>query len=686
MFFRKPVDINKSFIFNYASIFSCLKRSEKNLIAQKSKILNYKKGDVIYKQGEPPDAFYCVISGRVKIFKIKDSKETVLEFLTSGMYFGIISLLTTRTHSVNAVAVNESLILKIKNDDFDLILRKIPRLAIDLSKTLSEQIRRRDYARGSLKSNIISIYGAVRGIGRTMYAVNLAISLRKETEKKVVFVEIGKTGRDLFKVLNIDSKSDPINLQDLPLGRDEINKFIIKSSELNIDFFNITHNPKTDNSYIDISSFLSLLTNEYQYVIVDLPVDRSRLVFKSLAQSDSIHLITDHDLGNLKSTRELMVGLFREVEYPQEKIKVILNEKKNMKKIPYDEVVKILDHGIFANIPVFWQAADKINAESVKIVLTQPDSEYARAIRRIAREIGNVLVGLALGSGAAFGLAHIGVIKALEKENIPIDVVAGTSIGALIGALWSTGKSGKDIEKIMMGFNKNKIKVFRLLFDFCLSKSSLAKGNRVAKFLKKHLGNKTFCDIKFPLKIIACNLDKRERVVFSSGKLIDAVRASLAIPGIFEPLKLDSDLIIDGGILEPIPVRSLEEAGIKKIIAVNVLPSPEDIQEGYKNFKLYLEREKQDVQRRNFVVRAIYYLRILFRKIFFPNIFDIMVNSILAMEYAVAKQDCLRADVVINPIIIGTNWFEFFRTDELIRKGQVETINKITSIREVVNK
>lgn len=686
MIFGKPQDVNKSFIVNYASIFANLRRSEKRLILKKSEVIHYKKGRAIYRQGDPPDAFYCVITGRVKVFRFQDNKEENLEFLTCGMYFGIISLLTTKTHSVSAEAVNDSLILRIKKEDFDFTLKKIPALAIDLSKTLSQQIRSRDFSRSVPKSNIISIYSAIKGMGRTMYAVNLAISLRRETKKKVIFLEISQSGKEIINILNISHIKGPLDLEYSMFKREEVNKFIFKDSGSDTDFLTIKYSPSFNNSTVQISHFLTLLTNDYQYVIVDLPLERSEVIFDALTQSDAIHIITDYDIENLKSTRELMADLFKNVEYPQEKIKVILNEKKDSKKIPYNEILPLLDHDVFANIPVFWEASEKINEDSAKVVLGQPDSEYARAVRRIARQIGDVLVGLALGGGAAFGLAHIGVIKVLERENIPVDVVAGTSMGALVGALWAAGNSGLEIENIMMVYNDRKDKVCTLLGDLCFPKSSLVGGKQIEMFLKKNLGEKTFQDIRFPLMVVSCNLDKREKVVVESGKLIDAVKSSIAIPGIFKPMISENNLIVDGGIIEPVPIETLVKAGIKKIIAVNVLPSPEDIQEGYKNYKYSLEKSAADIQKRNFIIRLFYKLRRILIRIFNPNILDIMVNSLQALEYIVAKEDFRQADVVINPIIPGTKWYEFFKTDSLIKKGEFAAEKALAQIRELVER
>ncbi|MFC1645951.1 patatin-like phospholipase family protein [Candidatus Omnitrophota bacterium] len=294
------------------------------------------------------------------------------------------------------------------------------------------------------------------------------------------------------------------------------------------------------------------------------------------------------------------------------------------------------------------------------------------------------MIGLALGSGAAYGLAHIGVLRVLEKENIPVDIVAGTSIGALIGAMWSSGLSADEIESIMMQYNNNKGRVFRLLGDLCFPKASLAKGDRIGQFLKKHLGEKTFSDTRVPLKIVACDLDKREKIVYESGPLVDAVRSSIAIPGMFAPRFLKGDLVVDGGIMEPVPTGTLLESGAKKIISVNVLHSPEDLREGYKRYKSYLEQKKKDIQQSNFIKKFVYRLRLALRKTLFPNIFDIMVNSILTMEYVMSLENCKKADIVINPTIVGSNWFEFFRTEELIKKGEEETEKILPKIKSLL--
>jgi len=685
MFF-KPKDINKSFILQYAPIFSSLGRLHKNLIYNSSQVVHYKKGELIYKQGSPSDAFYCVISGRVRVSRIHDNREDILEFHTVGNYFGIVSLLTTEVHSVSAHAVNDTLLLYIKKSDFDLIMTRVPKLALGLSKTLSEQIKIRDYSRHTAKSNIISVYSAARNIGRTMYAVNLALSLRKETTKKVIFLEISSSGKEIFKILNIEDKSRLLDLTNPLIHKDSVTNFIIKDQSLGIDILNINKPQDTNISAQHISSLFSYLTAQYQYVIIDLPVERNDFTFKALTESDDIHIVTDYQMDNLEATKKLTKDLFKEVEFPQEKIKIVLNTKKDSTKLPSDEVAEMLEHDIYANIPVFWEAKEKIDGSSAKLVLTQPDSEYARAIRRISREIGDMLVGLALGSGAAFGLAHVGVLKVLEREKIPIDIVAGTSMGALVGALWVSGNNAEQVQEIMMHYNRRIDRVIKLLFDFYLSKSSLMKGNMIYSFLKRHIGNKTFQDIKLPFIAVASNLSKMEKVAIDSGSLADAVRTSVAIPVFYAPSISGSDIIVDGGVLEPVPTEVLASRGIKKIIAVNVLPSPQDIEESYKLNKYAIEKEKIDVAKKGLIARFIYNVKTFFRKLMFANVFDIMVSSMLSMEYVISLENCKKAGVVISPKLFGASWFEFFKAEELIRRGEEEAEKLLPKIRELINK
>lgn len=670
-------DPDKRFIVNFAPIFANVGFFGKSLIIQKSKIVEYKKGDIIYKESQPADAFYCVVTGRVRIFSRIGEKKEPLEYLNCGKYFGIISLLTDDAHSVNAEAANDSKILRIDKEDFKAILNRIPKLAIDLSRTLSHRLRKKDAEKRIFESSIISVFSAVQKIGRTTYVVNLALALRRETGKNVILIGLSKSGPELYQALSL--------LNTPFLTDDAIKDAIFQEPGSGISILNISHESASNAYIINLKALLTFLTGNYHYIVVDLPALVDRAAFAVLNQSDLIQIITDCDRNNLDKTKSLISELFQKVNYPQDKIKVITNAAKDTGCLPSDKVSEHLGYKIYAGLPMFEEAEDR-TAEALKmVVLEEPNTEYAKAVRRIAREVGDVRVGLALSGGAAFGLAHIGVIKVLEKENIPIDMVVGSSFGALIGALWAAGLKAEEIERITMEYNNNKKKVFRLLMDLCFPKLSFAKGRRIRSFLEKHLGEKTFQEIKFSFKVVACNVSKRQELIFDSGRLSDAVMASIAIPGVFAPVRINGDLIVDGGIIEPVPIGTLVKMGIRKIIAVNVLPSPENALESYELNLRRREEEKKQAQAKGIFAKISYNLGLHFEKMFFPNILDILVNSMQTMEYVIAEADCQKADIVLRPIAAGVEWFEFFKVKDLIKKGEEEADKAAAAIKSVVN-
>ena len=705
--FKKDPD--KYFILNYAPIFARLNDFEKILIMQKSKVVEYNKGDIIYRQGESPGAFYCVISGRVRIFTqaqcpslapvhqfagngIHPDRIT-LEYLNCGKYFGMISVLTGEHHSVSAEAANDSKILELTQEDFKIILHKIPKLAIDLSQTLSKRLKKKDHVEKKIfESNIISIFSAVEKTGKTIYAVNLALSLKKETARSVILINITKDKNGIYQDFGAGLRQEQgictipaVKLDSSFSPEDSIKNAIFIDSLSQVSIVNVIYESANVSYASRLNAFLTYLTGSYHYIIVDMPALTEEPIFNILNQSDTIHLITDYDIGDLKSLKSLLVYLFKKINYSQEKIKIILCAQQQHVELSYKAAADILNYSVFAVLPYLDEQYRRTDISTRRIVWEYPELGYVRCVRRIARELGDVRVGLALGGGAAFGLAHIGVLKVLERENMPIDMVAGSSMGALIAALWTSGLSAREIEKTFLEYNNNRRKTYGLLLDFCLHKMSIAKGSKIRKFLERHIGSKTFQDVKIPFRIVACNITKRKEVIYSSGKLIDAVMASIAIPGVFAPAKIGDDLIIDGGIIEPVPIGTLVRMGMKKIIAVNVLPSPDDAIRNYAFKQELRDEERKTAQKKNAWGRFIFRLRSRFYDCLFPNILDIIVNSIQAMEYVIAESDCQKADILMHPIENGVDWFDFFKVEMLIKKGEEEAVKTLTAIKSVLN-
>jgi NTE family protein len=174
-------------------------------------------------------------------------------------------------------------------------------------------------------------------------------------------------------------------------------------------------------------------------------------------------------------------------------------------------------------------------------------------------------LGLALGGGAVLGAAHIGVIRALEEKGLSPKYIAGTSVGSLVGALYAFGKSWRDILEFTENLNWFDVS------GVTLSRLGLLSNKKLSKLLHEAIGDVDFADAPVPLAVIATDISTGEKVVLREGSVCSAVMASSCIPGVFEPVEVDGRLLVDGGIVENVPVRTLLDLGAEYTIGVDLL-------------------------------------------------------------------------------------------------------------------
>jgi len=171
-------------------------------------------------------------------------------------------------------------------------------------------------------------------------------------------------------------------------------------------------------------------------------------------------------------------------------------------------------------------------------------------------------LGIALGGGFARGLAHIGVLKVFEENNIPIDYIAGTSVGAVIGAAYASGVSGKELAEIAA------LVRFKDIGRYTISRYGLCSNDRLIGLLERVLRVRTFEELRIPLAVTATDFVSGEPVIFRKGDLIDPVRASCAYPGVFTPVQVNGRLMVDGLLAHSVPAKPLRKMGAEKVIAV----------------------------------------------------------------------------------------------------------------------
>lgn len=176
------------------------------------------------------------------------------------------------------------------------------------------------------------------------------------------------------------------------------------------------------------------------------------------------------------------------------------------------------------------------------------------------------VIGLALGSGSARGLAHIGVIRALREFDIPVDVVAGTSIGALIGAAYASGR----LDTLEEAFRSFDWKAIGSLFDPIFPRSGLISGKKITGFVAAHVCAERIEQLPMPFCAIAADIATGEEIRLDDGDVLEAVRASISVPGILTPVLRDGRILVDGGLVDPVPVSAVRSMGADLVIAVDL--------------------------------------------------------------------------------------------------------------------
>lgn len=287
--------------------------------------------------------------------------------------------------------------------------------------------------------------------------------------------------------------------------------------------------------------------------------------------------------------------------------------------------------------------------------------------------MGRPRVGLALGGGGARGLAHIGVLQVLEQENIPVDLIAGTSIGALVGAVYALNPDTRALEARVARFLQSEAyhesglerfrkrepaeNVFgqvakyvrdRVVINLAHSRSSIVGTSRFRKVIENVLDNATFEATRIPLSIVSTDLITGEDVLFNTGSIREAALASAAIPGFLPPVKNNGSVLVDGAVTSPVPIAAARRMGAQIIIAVDV---GQDLGETKDDF----------------------------------TIIDVMFRTNAITSIKLKELTLAQADVVIRPEVGEIHWADFSQFKVLIGAGALAATRALPKIRRVLN-
>ena len=249
-------------------------------------------------------------------------------------------------------------------------------------------------------------------------------------------------------------------------------------------------------------------------------------------------------------------------------------------------------------------------------------------------------VAVVLSGGGARGLAHAGVLKVLREENIPVDMLVGTSVGALIGSLYASGIEPEAIEEMALNINWKK------LITFHLSYKSIYSTKKLEAYIKKYIKNKRFDELALPFACVAVDIQTGERIIFREGLVAPAVRASASIPGVFEPVEYRHRLLIDGGVIDNVPIGIAQIMGADIIIAVVV---------------------NADIT-----------------KVKPSNIIKIMTQVISIQSNYISDRQLKNADIVIAPEVTNVASSDLDKGKQCVQAGEIATRALVPGIKKII--
>ncbi|KKB42254.1 patatin-like phospholipase family protein [Bacillus thermotolerans] len=249
-------------------------------------------------------------------------------------------------------------------------------------------------------------------------------------------------------------------------------------------------------------------------------------------------------------------------------------------------------------------------------------------------------IGIALGSGGARGFAHVGVLKAFEEAGISIDMIAGSSMGAFVASIYGAGHNMEQFYKLAAAFQR------KYFLDFTVPKMGFIAGKKIKDFIQLLTHRKNIEDLNIPIAIVATDINKAEKVIFTKGSVADAVRASIAIPGIFVPEKINGRLLVDGGVIDRVPVSVVKDMGADITIAVDVASVKKDAK--------------------------------------IQTIFDVIMQSIDILQLEIIDNRKMASDIMIRPPVEKYNSKAFTNIEEIVLAGEEEAKKKIPEILEKI--
>ncbi|MFI5350826.1 MAG: patatin-like phospholipase family protein [Elusimicrobiota bacterium] len=639
-------------------LFAGLSPEDLGKIAARLQPLSLPKGATLFREGDDPDAMYLIVSGQARRLRTRDGVESVVAFLSRGEVAGETGILTgiPRTSTVKLDATSE--ILKLSRKDFEDTLREQPTILLHLSRTLAQRliVQSAGPARPGSDAHLIVLDPALPRGDRALLSWTLGAELASQTRKRVLLVDLAAEPGAIARAGGLtpavigEAELRAVNLRDPAAIAG-----LAQEHPDGLDILSVSPAALGGRLFSSLYLFLNAVRGGHDYALVVLSGgERGDVERAALSEADRV-LMAGCDVLR-PQFRQMEAEVPRAVPETSKLLRLWLGDLEpedaplligaDRVMIPWDEAIT----EAFAR-PV---SADEALAALPK---ARP------AIARLARRLGGVRVGLALGTGAALGHATIGVLKVFKREGIPVDMIAGTSMGSLIAGCYAAGYEPEEIEQMAIRIDKSWV-YENLFWDLTVMRSGIFQGETLLRFIRTYMGSREFSDMDIPFACVAADIETGEEVVLKSGRVAEAIRSSCGLPIIFVPFHLNGRYLVDGGLVNPVPTRVLADLGADILIAVNLTMPAGDRPHSHSGAYAQKPARARPVSLESLRDAATPQL------LKNPHIFDVFFNMIYTMEYEVAQSRLEMAHVVLHPDLKGFSWTELHRAQEIIRAGE----------------
>ncbi len=495
--------------------FASLDETTRLELAGKLEPVHVVAGEVIFREGDPGEGLYLVVSGRLRVSVAADGAERVLYDVGRGAIVGEMAALTDRPRSATVQAVRDSDLLLLRVSSFTALLERSPALVAGMIRLLVDRVLAVD--------RLLTVdRPQAPPLGRT-----IAVACAGQDPRPATMIA-GRLAEQLARAGSVFGVDAAVVARHL--GPEA------------------AHRGPGDPGRAELTGWLHAVERDHDHVIYQAGAEDTAWSRLCLSQSDVVLLVAsagdDPALGAVEA-RALATGSLR--------CELVLVHEADPAQTP---------------VTARWLERRPV-----------ADHHHLRAgrtgdVARLARMITGTGCGLVLGGGGARGLAHLGVIRALEEAGVPIDVVGGTSIGAIMAGLYARGLSDSERVRVVSTIARHG----RRLVTPTLPLVALSAGRYVDRILAEHLTTAPIEDLPWRFFCVSTSLTRAEEVIHERGPLWAAVRASLALPGVWPPIYAAGDLLIDGGAIDNVPVEVMRgRIGGGSVVAVDVSPEVEPL-------------------------------------------------------------------------------------------------------------